>query len=195
MLTDSSEDSARPGVSVIGTLAGFVSFSSDLQKTSAAATAAAVWGALAPLIAGRPRVRVSRDRGRTYLRRWERPLTGNLPGQPSAVPLYGADGTTRVLVIDLDVSPAGRDQVIADCDRLVALITSCGGRVIVDESPSGGRHLYLPVAQRVSFHDARDLAVDLAAQTPSMDPKPNHNLTDGLIRHRARRTQRVATRR
>jgi len=159
-----------------------VSVSSDVQKTSAAATAAAVWGALAPLLAARPRVRVSRDYGRTYSRRWERPLTANLPAQPAAVPLYASDGTTAVLVIDLDSSHGGRVQVLADCARLAALVGRCGGRTIVDESPSGGRHLYVPLGQRVSFHDARDLAVDLATQTPSMDPKPNHNLTDGLIR-------------
>lgn len=159
-----------------------MSVSSDVQKTSAAATAAAVWGVLAPLLAARQRVRVSRDYGRTYSRRWERPLTANLPAQPAAVPLYASDGTTAVLVIDLDSSHGGRVQVLADCARLAALVGRCGGRTIVDESPSGGRHLYVPLGQRVSFHDARDLAVDLATQTPSMDPKPNHNLTDGLIR-------------
>lgn len=181
MLTDSSEDSARPGDRV-SPPAGFVSVSSDVQKTPAAATAAAaVWGALAPLLAGRPRVRVSRDR-RHFFHKWERPLTGNLPAQPAAVPVYGADGTTRVLVVDLDRSRGGRAQVLADCQRVTELIHRCGGRVIVDESPSGGRHVYVPLAQAIDFYAARDFAVDLAAQTPSMDPTPHQNLSDGLIR-------------
>lgn len=144
--------------------------------------AAATWAALAPLLAARPRVRVSRDRGRTYPIRGERPLTATLPGQPAAVPLYDEHGVTRVLVVDLDISHGGRTQVITDSDRLRDLVHRCGGQVIVDESPTGGRHLYLPLAQQVSFHDARDLAVDLAALLPSMDVKPNHNAVAGLIR-------------
>ena len=34
----------------------------------------------------------------------------------------------------------------------------------------------------IGFHEARDLALALAARTPTMDPSPNQNLTDGLIR-------------
>ena len=34
----------------------------------------------------------------------------------------------------------------------------------------------------IGFHDARDLALALAVRTPTMDPSPNQNLTDGLIR-------------
>ena len=59
---------------------------------------------------------------------------------------------------------------------------SAGGRVITDESPSGGRHVYVPFGEPVGFHEARDLALALAARTPTMDPAPNQNLTDGLIR-------------
>lgn len=178
MTTDSSESSAHPFPMpvVVGQQRRVASLDAPLD------TARSAWAALAPLLAARPRVRLSRDRGRTYGRRGERPLTTVLPGQPAAVPLYDEQGTTRVLVIDLDVSRGGRGQLLTDCDRLRELIDRCGGQAIVDESPTGGRHLYLPLTQQVSYHDARDLAVDLAAQTPSMDVKPNHNLTDGLIR-------------
>ena len=133
---------------------------------------------LAPLLAGRPRVRESRTGGHTYLRRWERPLTARLP----AVPIYSAAGDTRVLVIDLDVSRGGRDAVLRDAAAVTALVRAAGGRVIVDESPSGGRHVYVPLTVPVGFHDARDLALALALRTPSVDPSPNQNLTDGLIR-------------
>lgn len=141
-----------------------------------------VWAALVPAIAARPRVRVSRDQGRSYPRRWERALTEHLPTRPAAVPLYDGAGRTCCLVIDLDVSRGGPEVVVADCGRLVVLIGRCGGRVIVDESPTGGRHLYLPLAEPVDFLAARDMAVDLAAITPSMDPSPNYGLTDGVIR-------------
>ncbi|HEY5114896.1 MAG TPA: hypothetical protein VIJ00_05175, partial [Nakamurella sp.] len=143
---------------------------------------AQAWAVLAPLLAGRPRVRESRTGGHTYLRRWERPLTARLPAVPAAVPIYSAAGDTRVLVIDLDSSRGGPDAVRRDCAAVTDLVRAAGGRVIVDESPSGGRHVYIPLVVPVGFHDARDLALALALRTPSMDPSPNQNLTDGLIR-------------
>src|SRR5207344_320228 len=45
-----------------------------------------------------------------------------------------------------------------------------------------GYHLYVPFRVPLGFHDARDLALALATRTPTMDPSPNQNLTDGLIR-------------
>lgn len=143
---------------------------------------AAAWAALAPLIAGRPRVRESRDGGKNYHARWERPLTARLPRVPAAVPIYTADGCARVLVVDLDTSKGGRDAVVRDAAAITSLVTRCGGRVICDESPSGGIHIYVPLADPVPFHDARDLALALATQTPTMDPTPNTNLGHGLIR-------------
>lgn len=143
---------------------------------------AVVWAALAPLIAAKPRVRVSRDGGKNYHARWERTLTNELPRTPAAVPLYSAGGDTRCLVIDLDTSKGGREVVLRDAAALTQLIGRCGGAVIADESPSGGVHLYLPLQQPVAFHEARDAALALAARTPSMDPAPNTNLLAGLIR-------------
>jgi len=137
---------------------------------------------LAPLLAGRPRVRESRTGGHTYLRRWERPLTARLPAVPAAVPIYSAAGDTRVLVIDLDASRGGPDAVLRDTAAVTDLVRAAGGRVIVDESPSGGRHLYIPLTVPIGFHDARDLALAVSVRTPTMDPSPNQNLTDGLIR-------------
>jgi len=145
-------------------------------------SAAQAWASLAPLLAGRPRVRESRTGGHTYLRRWERPLTARLPAVPAAVPIYSAAGDTRVLVIDLDASRGGRDAVLRDAAAVTDLVRAAGGGVVVDESPSGGRHVYVPLAVAVGFHDARDLALAVALRTPSMDPSPNQNLTDGLIR-------------
>jgi DNA-binding transcriptional ArsR family regulator len=43
-------------------------------------------------------------------------------------------------------------------------------------------HVYVPFDAPIGFHQARDLALALAARTPTMDPSPNQNLTDGLIR-------------
>jgi hypothetical protein len=145
-------------------------------------SAAHTWSVLAPLLAGRARVRESRNGGHGYLRRWERPLTARLPAVPAAVPIYSASGDTRVLVIDLDSSRGGTEAVRRDAAAVRDLVRAAGGRVITDESPSGGWHLYVPFAVPVGFHQARDIALALAARTPTMDPSPNQNLTDGLIR-------------
>jgi hypothetical protein len=109
-------------------------------------------------------------------------LTARLPAVPAAVPIYSSAGDTRVLAIDLDTAQGGLEAVRRDTAAVTELVRTAGGRVIVDESPSGGRHVYVPFSEPVAFHDARDLALAIATRTPSMDPTPNQNLTDGLIR-------------
>jgi hypothetical protein len=109
-------------------------------------------------------------------------LTARLPAAPAAVPIYSGAGDTRVLVVDLDASRGGVDAVRRDATAIADLVGVAGGRVISDESPSGGMHVYVPLEEPIGFHDARDLALALATRTPTMDPTPNQNLTDGLIR-------------
>src|SRR6195952_4671082 len=75
-----------------------------------------------------------------------------------------------------------REQVLRDATASRGLVHRAGGALISDESPSGGIHLYIPLAEPIGFYDARDLAKALAARTPSMDAAPNCGLTDGLIR-------------
>ena len=116
---------------------------------------------LAPLLAGRPRVRESRSGGHTYLRRWERPLTARLPAVPAAVPIYSAAGDTRVLVVDLDASRGGRDAVRRDAAAVTELVRAAGGRVITDESPSGG------VARVRAVRASRS-----GSTTPATSPSP-----------------------
>ena len=91
--------------------------SPSTTRLGGASPATQVWAVLAPLLAGRPRVRESRSNGHSYLRRWERPLTTRLPSAPAAVPIYSSAGDTRVLVIDLDSSRGGPDAVRRDADR------------------------------------------------------------------------------
>jgi hypothetical protein len=159
-----------------------LSRSPSLPASSTAVAAAEAWSTLAPLLAGRSRVRESRNGGHGYLRRWERPLTARLPAVPAAVPLYSGSGETRCLVVDLDAARGGSDAVRRDAAAVRDLVRVAGGRVITDESPSGGMHLYVPLEVSIGFHEAKDLALALAARTPTMDPSPNQNLTDGLIR-------------
>ena len=151
------------------------------------------WRALAPVIAGQPRVRESRDGGRNYPARWERALQDELPRVPAAVRLYGPDGTLRCLAADFDVSRGGQVRVDQDVVALTQLIADCGGDVIADQSPNGGRHLYLPLQDSVAFPEVQRVARALAARFPSLDPTPLLNLLGGCIRPPGRGTRPAAT--
>ena len=141
-----------------------------------------VWKLLASAIAGRSRVRVSRDGGRTYPGRAERALDDRLPGDPAAVLLFDAAGCARCLATDFDVSRGGRDQVDADADGFAALIEACGGRTVADVSPTGGRHVYVFWSAAVPISELRPLMRALQARFPSLDPAPMLNPTAGCIR-------------
>ena len=138
--------------------------------------------ALAPAIAGRPRVRVSRDRGRSYPRSCERALTGQLPGAPAAVLLYDAAGFARCLAADFDVSHGGRVQVEADAGRFAALIAECGGRTFADVSPAGGMHVYVIWSAPLPVSELRPVMRALRTLFASLDIAPMANPTDGCIR-------------
>src|ERR1700738_3392514 len=114
-----------------------------VEATDTEATPDRAWALLAPAIAGRPRVRVSGDGGRTSPGRAERALDGCLPDAPAAVMLFDAAGAARCLAADFDVSRGGRAQVDTDAAGLAALIEGCGGRTVADLSPTGGRHVYV----------------------------------------------------
>lgn len=141
-----------------------------------------VWRTLAPRLAARGRMRVSRDGGRNYPRRGERSVTGRLPNQPAAVLIYDDNGCAPVLCLDLDVAKGSLADVDRDFDALGGLLRRCGLRWFSDRSPNGGRHLYVPFAHPVPFHEAVTVTRALTARTPTLDPVPMLGLTDGCIR-------------
>lgn len=143
---------------------------------------AQVWAALAPHLAGQPRVRLSRDGGKSYPQKHERDLTGSLPSVPAAVRIFGPDGTCSAIFLDFDSSIAGIDWVEADVRAAQTWLHSCGARWIEDYSPNGGRHLYVPLAERVSFSDARDLVEALGNRLRTLDKTPHQNLLHGCMR-------------
>jgi DNA-binding transcriptional ArsR family regulator len=143
---------------------------------------AQVWAALAPRLAGQPRVRLSRDAGKTYPLKHERALTEALPTLPAAVRIFGKDGTCAAIFLDFDSSVAGTDWVEADVRALQTWLHSCGARWIEDYSPNGGRHVYLPLEQRVTFSEARDLVEALGNRHRSLDKTPHQNLLHGCMR-------------
>ena len=165
--------------------------SGSLPLAGIASDAAAVWRAITPSIAGTPHVRISRDGGRTYPARHSRPLPGDPPGQPCTVPVFdpGA-GTGRMLALDLDLGRVGRDvddravqyghehradpaaEVAAQAVSIAELVTRCGGQVLADVSPSGGRHVYILFAAALPWRELRDLGRATALRFPAVDPAP-----------------------
>ncbi len=143
---------------------------------------ATLWTALTPLLAGQPRVRLSRDGGKTYPQRHERNLTETLPSLPAAVRIFGKDGTCAAIFLDFDSSVAGTDWVQADVRAVQTWLHSVGARWIEDYSPNGGRHVYVPLAQRVTFSEARDLVEALGTRYRTLDKTPHQNLLHGCMR-------------
>ncbi|EMY36021.1 hypothetical protein D477_001269 [Arthrobacter crystallopoietes BAB-32] len=144
--------------------------------------AQAEWRALARLIASQPRVRLSKDGGKTYRDSGERDLSDSLPSLPAAVRTCGRDGLVRTICLDLDAGRGGQEQVDKDYRRLRQWFARNDVRWIEDQSPSGGRHLYIPLNFGVSFTDAKEFTQALAKRHPSLDPGPHENAQTGAIR-------------
>ncbi|WP_432246213.1 MarR family transcriptional regulator (plasmid) [Arthrobacter sp. G.S.26] len=141
-----------------------------------------IWAALAPLLAGQPRVRLSKDAGKSYPQKHERNLTEALPSVPAAVRIFGKDGTCAAIFLDFDSSVGGQDWVQADVRAVQTWLRSVGARWIEDYSPNGGRHVYVPLAQRVTFSAARDLVEALGTRYRTLDKTPHQNLLHGCMR-------------
>lgn len=152
------------------------------RNLSSTCSPAEAWAALAPILAGQPRVRLSKDAGKTYPQKNERALTETLPTYPAAVRIFGKDGTCAAIFLDFDSSVAGVDGVLADVRAVQTWLHSVGARWIEDYSPNGGRHVYIPLAQRVTFTEARDLVEALGTRYRTLDKTPHQNLLHGCMR-------------
>ncbi|MGI5330948.1 hypothetical protein [Actinomadura nitritigenes] len=140
---------------------------------------------LSRLLAATPWARRSPDGGDNFPdgRRHRFRVGQDVPFEPSTLAIYaiGAAGAVvgRLLVADFDVSraeasgaadPAG--TVAAEAAEFAALVEECGGDVVHDVSPSGGRHVYVKFARPIPFEDLRDFAVALADRFTTLDPAP-----------------------
>ncbi len=140
---------------------------------------------LAPLIAGQPTYRTGRWIGTRF--QYPRPktlpsITAALPTRPAAVMVHGTDGSVSTLCLDLDTSKAHKAVLEEDAARIRRLLSDSGLRWLEDFSPSGGRHVYIPLQERMRASEARELVEALALTAPSLDPSPHQNITDGCIR-------------
>lgn len=158
------------------------SSSPHTDAESACRDAETAWRALAQEISGRGRMRVSRDGGRTYPRRYERTIGDAVPNQPAAVLIYDNSGSARTFCVDLDVSRGGIEAVERDYRSLTAILSRLGVAHFADRSPNGGIHVYVPLAEPLPYPDAAATARALAARTPTMDPMPMLGIDSGCIR-------------
>ncbi|KUM36709.1 helix-turn-helix domain-containing protein [Arthrobacter sp. EpRS71] len=152
------------------------------QEPSQTSNAAQAWAALTPLLAGQPRIRLSRDGGKTYPQKHERALTETLPTFPAAVRIFGKDGSCSAIFLDFDSSIAGIDWVEADVKSLQTWLHNCGARWIEDQSPNGGRHVYIPLEKRIAFSEARDVVEALGTRYRTLDKTPHQNMLHGCMR-------------
>ena len=88
-----------------------------------------------------------------------------------------ATGTGRMLALDLDLARGrGADdpaaEVRAQAEAFVELVARCGGQVLADVAPSGGRHVFVLFASPLPWRELRDLCRALALRFPSIDPAP-----------------------
>ena len=112
--------------------------------------------------------------------------------------LHGVDGTVRTLCLDLDTSKARKAVVDDDARRLGDLLHAAGLAYVEDQSPSGGRHLYVPLQEPLTAAEARQLVEALGRHATSLDPSPHQNVVHGCIRvpgsaHKSGGHQRLVT--
>jgi DNA-binding transcriptional ArsR family regulator len=67
-------------------------------------------------------------------------------------------------------------EVAAQAASIAGLVTRCGGQVLADVSPSGGRHVFVLFAAALPWRELRDLARAIALRFPAVDPAPMASL-------------------
>lgn len=112
----------------------------------------------------------------------ERSLTAALPSRPAAVMVHDQAGFVSTLCLDLDTSKATQQTVDADAAGIAELLGRCGMRFVQDRSPSGGRHIYIPLSEKLDHAAARELVEGLGTFFCSLDPGPHRSVASGCIR-------------
>jgi hypothetical protein len=121
-----------------------------------------------------------------------RQLTTARPQVPAALHLYDDQGRTPVLALDLDTKLAGEMSSTTHAERatvveqhaneITELLTGLGARVIVDVSPTGGRHVWAPLASPASRGELEPVLRALQARWPTLDTGPALNIAVGCLR-------------
>ena len=141
------------------------------------------WEKIVPHLFKTGLTRTSKDGGLTYPRSTEQPLPAHIPDAPTANRIYQPDGFTYCIALDFDNKDAAGDAVAADVAKATDFLASHGiTRTIIDISPSGGQHLYVPLDKSLPFAAAKMITAALKTLLPTLDPSPMNGATDGVIR-------------
>lgn len=135
-------------------------------------------------VSPRPRVRVAVvDAYGTVLNDYrDRAIGKAAPERPWAVYLAGADRRFRLLAFDLDAhgDPAAAAR---DADVLGGLLRDVGLPYVLCESgPTGGRHLWVALAEYVDAETVATLARLTKHLCPTLDLSPLSNAVTGCVR-------------
>lgn len=110
------------------------------------------------------------------------PVSGAAPLTPWAVYLADRSGRFRLWCADLDAH-AGVDSAVADAARLTGLLTEVGVPHLVCRSgPSGGRHVWIGLAEPVEADLVAVWARLLRGWLPSLDVSALLNPATGCVR-------------
>ena len=86
-----------------------------------------------------------------------------------------AQAATFTMVLSsttMSCTPTRAAEVRAQAEALAGLVARCGGQVLADVSPSGGRHVFVLFAAALPWLELRDVARALALRFPSIDTAP-----------------------
>jgi len=110
------------------------------------------------------------------------PVSGRCPLTPWAVHLADPAGRFRLLCADLDAKPSPA-AAARDADRLSGLLTRLAMPHLVCESgPTGGRHVWVALADPIPADLIGVLARLLKGWLPTLDTAPLLNPTTGCVR-------------
>ena len=132
----------------------------------------------------RPRVRVAvvDAYGAIVNEYRDRVIGATAPERPWAVYLAGPDQRFRLLAFDLDAhgDPAAAAR---DADVLSGLLRDVGlSHVICESGPTGGRHLWVGLAESVDAETVATLARLVRHMCPTLDLSPLTNPVTGCVR-------------
>ncbi|WP_459257603.1 hypothetical protein [Paeniglutamicibacter antarcticus] len=112
------------------------------------------------------------------------PITQDAPTEPWAVNLTDSQGLYRLLAFDFDAKDASSQaQAAKDADALSRLLDAEGiAHVVCASGPTGGRHLWIALAEPVSQQLAADFTESVKLISPTLDPSPLANPATGCVR-------------
>ena len=150
---------------------------------SDAAPAGVAWAwELTRLLSPRPVVRVAAGAGANEYP-GQAPVAGSAPAGPWAMYLTDARRRYRYLGLDFDAHGGGAAEAASDAETIAAALEQAGiAHVVCESGPSGGRHVWVGLAEPAGPGLVRHLAHSLKLVAPSLDVTPLLNPATGCLR-------------